>query len=214
MIARLRGELVEIATSGALLIDCNGVGYEVIPTKALTESLEVGKPCKVLVFTDVKEDSIRLFGFASSAERTVFNLLLRVSGVGTKTAREIVSSIDPQTLLRAIGQGDYAQIQRVKGIGRKSAERIVLELRDLVGGVIEADGQGSEKTEGAGTTALSDGSIADAVDALTVLGFAKADAERAVKLALDGIRSSSPDRSASRTGIDSGKLVSMALRFV
>jgi Holliday junction DNA helicase RuvA len=214
MIARLRGELVEIGTSGALLIDCNGVGYEVIPTRALAESLEVGKPCKVLVFTDVKEDSIRLFGFASSAERTVFNLLLRVSGVGTKTAREIISSIDPQTLLRAIGQGDYAQIQRVKGIGRKSAERIVLELRDLVGGVIEAEGQGSEKTEGAGTTALSEGSIADAVDALTVLGFAKADAERAVKLALDGIRSSSTDKSPSRVEIDPGKLVSMALRFV
>jgi Holliday junction DNA helicase RuvA len=214
MIARLRGELVEIGTSGALLIDCNGVGYEVIPTRALAESLEVGKPCKVLVFTDVKEDSIRLFGFASSAERTVFNLLLRVSGVGTKTAREIISSIDPQTLLRAIGQGDYAQIQRVKGIGRKSAERIVLELRDLVGGVIEAEDQGSEKTEGGGTTALSDGSIADAVDALTVLGFAKADSERAVKIALDGIRSSSGDKAASRVGIDSGKLVSMALRFV
>lgn len=201
MISRLRGILVERMQNGALIIDCQGVGYEVLPTRRLTEKLEVGAGCTVVVFTDVKEDSIRLFGFADNAEREIFNLLLRVSGIGTKTAREIISSMEPQVLLRAIGQRDITLIQSIRGIGRKSAERIVLELRELVAEFIVGDTDSASAVNPAEQRTVAD----DATAALIALGFARSDSERAVKHAYGALGSA---------GNDSGKLVAAALQYV
>ncbi len=201
MISRLRGVLVERVSNGALIVDCQGVGYEVLPTRRLSEQVEVGAACTVVVFTDVKEDSIKLFGFANNAEREVFNLLLRVSGIGTKTAREIVSSMEPQVLLRAIGQRDIALIQSIRGIGRKSAERIVLELRELVAEFIAGEADSLTPIGSSDRRTITD----DATEALVALGFGRGDSERAVKHAFGALGSAEHD---------SGKLVAAALQYV
>jgi len=207
MIGRLRGTFAEQMPSGVLIIDCGGVGYEVIPTRRLREQLELERPCTIVIYTDVKEDSIKLFGFADHAEREVFNLLLRVSGIGTKTAREIISGIEIQTLLRAIGQADVSRLQAIKGIGKKTAERIVLELRDLVAQFRATDlASGEIKLDAKGFIGIPEQQhVIDAIEALVALGFARSDAERAVSQA---------DRTAATGIFDSGKLVAEALRFV
>lgn len=201
MISRLTGTALERTSTGTIVVDCNGVGYEVIPTRRLSEQVEIGIRCSIVVFTDVKEDSIRLFGFSDTAEREVFHLLLRVTGIGTKTAKDIISGVDPQTLLRAIGQADISRLQAIRGVGKKTAERIVLELRDLVAqfGVSEVD-----STEG--KEHASEQVVNDAVEALVALGFGKPDASRAVRAAAQ--------QAGSRPPLDSGKLVAEALRFV
>jgi len=130
MIARLRGRVVA-RTSGGIVLDVNGVGYLVNATPSVYR-LGDGE-IAIEIYTHVREDALQLFGFASSAERQLFELLLGVNGVGPKVALAIVSGSTPAELTRAIAREDTARFEAIPGIGKKTAERIVLELKEKLG---------------------------------------------------------------------------------
>ncbi len=173
MIARLTGTLAEIATDHCVL-DVNGVGYLVL---ASTRTLSVIGPIggNVMLFTElqVREDSMTLFGFGSAGERDWFRILTGVQGVGGKVALNILSALDPDELSRAVAGQDKAMVARANGVGPKLAERIVRELKDKVGGVALGSA-GAVPASGGG------GHGADAVSALTGLGFKPGEANAAV----------------------------------
>jgi Holliday junction DNA helicase RuvA len=187
MISRLHGEVVEI-DGDSIVLDVNGVGYDVLCTSALLSRLSLGAKAVFSVYTDVREDAIRLFGFDSVAERHIFLLLNRVSGIGPRSSLDVVSNVAIRDLLRAIGSGDVRALMSIKGVGKKKAERIVVELKDLV------DNMAGERAESLRSMVSVDrngesspsGISSDAVSALEVLGFARRDAESAVTQALKG----------------------------
>ena len=161
MIARLRGNVVG-RSGGSLVVDVNGVGYLVHATPSVhrlgTEDVVVE------IHTVVREDALQLFGFASAEERELFELLLGVSGVGPKVALAIVSGSSPTELRRAIARDDVKRFQAIPGIGLKTAQRVVLELKAKLPDV----------EVGAGDSGLT------ARDALVELGWSLVDAERAL----------------------------------
>jgi Holliday junction DNA helicase RuvA len=205
MISRLKGEVVEI-DGDSVVIDVQGVGYEVACTSALLSRISIGAAAVVSVYTDVRENAIRLFGFDSVAERHIFLLLNRVSGMGPRSSLDVVSNVAIRDLLRAIGSGDVKALMSIRGVGKKKAERIVVELKDLVATMAgeRADSLRSALTVERGPVDQVGGLSADAISALEVLGFGRRDAEVAVNQAL-----------ASQVQFPAvGDLVREALRFV
>jgi Holliday junction DNA helicase RuvA len=205
MIGRLRGEIADI-DGDSVLIDVQGVGYELVCTSTLISRLDVGAQAVVSVYTDVREDAIRLFGFDSPAERHMFLLLNRVSGMGPRSSLDVVSNVAIRDLLRAIGSGDVQSLMAIRGVGKKKAERIVVELRDLVATMA---GERSTALRSMLTVERGGGNeraplSSDAVSALEVLGFARRDAEAAVSKAVE----------AKGAFGEVGDLVREALRFV
>ncbi len=163
MIARLRGTLAARTPAG-LLIDVGGVGYLVAATPRV--SGRVGEEVTVEIHTHVREDALQLYGFASTDERDLFELLLAVSGIGPKVALAIVSGSPPAELRRAIARDDLARFEAIPGIGRKTAQRVVMELKDKLG-----------------EPAVPGGAVGGellARDALVELGWSLVDAERAL----------------------------------
>jgi Holliday junction DNA helicase RuvA len=176
MITFLRGDFV-YKTPAVIYIDVQGVGYEVqisLHTFSQLQHLEKGL---LHIYHQVKEDDEVLFGFFDTTEREMFIQLLSVSGVGASTARMMLSAMKPEELARAIVQGQSRQLESIKGIGKKSAERIILELRDKVG----------KKYTGSNISPLINNTLEqDALNALVSLGIARQVAEQALKkLALD-----------------------------
>lgn len=175
MIARLTGILAESAVDHAV-IDVGGVGYLV---QASTRTLSVLGPIggQVMVFTEmqVREDAMTLFAFGSAGERDWFRLLTGVQGVGGKVALAILSTLDADELSRAVATEDKAMVARANGVGPKLAQRIVMELKDKVGGVALGPAGAAPKAAG--------GFAADAVSALANLGFRPAEAGAAVAAA-------------------------------
>jgi holliday junction DNA helicase RuvA len=163
VIARLRGT-VAARTAAGLVLDVGGVGYLVAATPRV--SARVGEEATVETYLHVREDALQLYGFASADERELFELLLGVSGVGPKVALAIVSGSAPAELRRAIARDDTARFEAIPGIGRKTAQRVVLELREKMP-AISSD---AEMASGAVT----------ARDALVELGWSMLDAERAL----------------------------------
>lgn len=205
MISRLHGEVVEI-DGDSIVLDVNGVGYEVSCTAALHCRLSLGTRAVFSVYTDVREDAIRLFGFDSAAERHIFLLLNRVSGIGPRSSLDVVSNVAIRDLLRAIGSGDVRALMSIKGVGKKKAERIVVELKDLVANMAgeRADSLRAMVSVERSDQATPSGISSDAVSALEVLGFARRDAESAVSQALQG-----------REAVgEVGDLIREALRYV
>jgi Holliday junction DNA helicase RuvA len=162
VIARLRGTVAARTTAG-LVLDVGGVGYLVAATPRV--SARVGEEATVETYLHVREDALQLYGFASADERELFELLLGVSGVGPKVALAIVSGSTPVELRRAIARDDTARFEAIPGIGRKTAQRVVLELK--------------EKTAIAGEATSGNGAVL-ARDALVELGWSMLDAERAL----------------------------------
>jgi Holliday junction DNA helicase RuvA len=163
MIARLRGRISGRAGTG-LIVDVNGVGYLVNATPSV-HRLGDGGDVTIEVHTVVREDALQLYGFATADERELFELLLGVSGVGPKVALAIVSGSTPAELRRAIARDDVKRFQAIPGIGLKTAQRVVLELKEKLAAFAEA-------------TAVSDELVAR--DALVGLGWSLLDAERAL----------------------------------
>jgi Holliday junction DNA helicase RuvA len=163
VIARLRGTVAARTTSGVVL-DVGGVGYLVAATPRV--SARVGEEATVETYLHVRDDALQLYGFASADERELFELLLGVSGVGPKVALAIVSGSTPADLRRAIAREDTARFEAIPGIGRKTAQRVVLELREKMAAI-------SVGAELAGGPVL-------ARDALVELGWSILDAERAL----------------------------------
>jgi Holliday junction DNA helicase RuvA len=168
MIARLRGKPVASTPEG-LVLDVGGVGYLVAATPTAVRKADGGGETTVETYLHVREDALQLYGFADRAERELFVQLLTVNGVGPKVALAIVSGSSPQELRRAILREDAARFQAIPGIGKKTADRIVLELKEKIGG---ADAVVSD----IGSTAPH----LVARDALVELGYSVADAERAL----------------------------------
>jgi Holliday junction DNA helicase RuvA len=169
MISRLRGEVVARSATGVVL-DVGGVGYLVNPTASARQRAERGGEVVLETYLQVREDVLQLFGFADAAERDLFELLLSVQGVGPKVALAIVSGSSPDELRRAIALEDTARFQAIPGIGKKTAERVVLELKEKLGSVGE--------TQAASPLAPKTHLVAR--DALVELGYSLAEAETAL----------------------------------
>ncbi len=132
MIARINGMLIDKSTS-QVVVEASGVGYLIfIPLSTYYELPEENNPIKLNIHTSLKQDSISLFGFATLAERDIFQVLLAVSGIGPKLALNILSGISVDDMIRAIRDRDLRRLTNVPGVGKKTAERMVLELRDKV----------------------------------------------------------------------------------
>jgi Holliday junction DNA helicase RuvA len=176
MIAQLRGVVVEKKLSDAV-VDVNGVGYRVhFSLLTLARLPEEGQPVRVRVRTVVREDALDLFGFLSRAEEEMFQLLTSVSNVGPRLAMTVLSGMEVRELNDAIGHGDVARLTKVHGIGKKTAERLVVELREkvkLVQLYAEADGTSAPALDVRG----------DLVSALVNLGYKAAQAEKAADVA-------------------------------
>lgn len=171
MIAKLRGLLDSFAADHAV-IDVQGVGYLVFAsTRTLSGLGAIGDEVVLHTQMQVSEDDIRLIGFASAEERDWFRLLTSVQGVGARVALAILSALSGDELHRAIAGGDHAMVSRAQGVGPKLAQRIVNELKDKAGGIVLG---------GAAPSAAPTGLAADAVSALTNLGFRPAEASAAV----------------------------------
>src|ERR671931_814820 len=136
MISRLRGEVVARSPAG-VVVDVGGVGYLVTPTASAAGKAEPGREVVLETYLHVREDVLQLFGFAEPAERELFELLLSVQGVGPKVALAIVSGSSPDELRRAIALEDTARFQAIPGIGKKTAQRVVMELKEKLGSVGE-----------------------------------------------------------------------------
>ena len=132
MIGQLKG-ILDSCSGDEIIVDVHGVGYQVtVSGSALADLKEIGSEVKLVIYTDVKENAILLFGFSSVMERQVFLLTKKVKGIGPKSAMNIVSSLGAEALLSAIGRGDTDALRKVSGIGKKTAERIIVELREQV----------------------------------------------------------------------------------
>ena len=199
MIASLTGA-VEDVEGRVVTLDAGGVGYEVRCSSACVAGLEKGRQAHVVVYTDVKDDAINLYGFADRLEKQAFMLLMQVKGVGARSASDILSHMDKLDLLRAIGAGDLAMLQRVKGVGRKTAERIVVELKDKVGEFVM-----QRRGEGARQPAVASSAFEDALQALIALGFARREAEQAL---------AKVEKTLPQGETDSGLIVKEALKYV
>lgn len=170
MIAHLQGRLVE-KTPTEVVIECNGVGYQVNISLHTFSLLPDSENLKLYTFLQIKEDAHTLFGFVEKAERELFKLLLSVSGVGASTARTMLSSLEPRQVIHGIASGDVATIQSIKGIGSKTAQRIILDLKDKVLKLYDL-----EEVSVSGYNTNKD----EALSALEVLGFNKKLAEKAI----------------------------------
>lgn len=178
MIARIEGRLV-VKTSETVVIDVGGVGYELsIPLSTYYVLPELGEETVLTVSTFMREDAIRLYGFATDEEKSFFTMLLTISGVGPKLARGILSGGDIGRLKSAIAASDIAVLTKLPGVGKKTAERMALELKDKVRelSIIPSDGS----PEGA-ESSVEEGISADVVSALKNLGYKDNAAEDAVR---------------------------------
>lgn len=171
MINFLQGKMEE-KNPAYVVINCNGVGYLVNISLNTYNLLGSNENVKILTYLSIKEDSHTLYGFATSEEREIFRLLISVNGVGTNTARMILSSLTTKDLNAAIITGDVSLLKSIKGIGPKSAQRIVLELQDKMG-KIETDSVSMPASGGSNYT--------EALSALSMLGFQKNQADKVLK---------------------------------
>ena len=170
MITHIRGRLVEKSPT-AVVIDCNGVGYFIHISLHTYSQLKDDESIKLLTHLQIKEDAHQLYGFATLMEREIFRLLISVSGIGTNTARTMLSSLTPKQIREGIAAEDVALIQSVKGIGLKTAQRVIIDLKDKILKIYDIDE----------TLLISDNTNKDeALSALEVLGFAKKNSERVV----------------------------------
>ena len=170
MITHIKGKLVEKNPTD-VVIDCNGVGY--LLNISLHTFSQIPNEENIMLYThlQVKEDAHSLFGFSSKSEREVFRLLISVSGIGANIARTMLSSLTPKQIREGIATNDVALIQSIKGIGAKTAQRVILDLKDKILKIYDIDEVSVVRNNTSKDEALS---------ALEVLGFVKKQAERAI----------------------------------
>lgn len=197
MFAHLHGELARIEAD-YVVVDVNGVGYKAyLPLAVIAQLPQIGEKVKLLISTIVKEDSITLYGFAEEAQQSLFELLLTVSGVGPKVALNILSVLAVEQVISAISSEHFHELNRVPGVGTKTAQRIVLELREKVTTLVWA--QSARKP-------MSDDqrSINDAIEGLVALGYNRNDARAAAEEAMRTLKDKR----------DTGSLVRAALKYL
>ena len=181
MITQIIGRLVEKLPTH-VVIDCQGVGYQVNISLHTFSQLSDDENIKLYTHLQIKEDSHTLFGFLTTLERSVFRLLLSVSGIGASTARTMLSSLEPQQIQRAIITEDLATIKSVKGIGLKTAQRVLIELKDKMLNLFEG-----EEIQSFPNNTIKE----EALSALEVLGYSRKQSEKVIDNAIQ----SAPDSS-------------------
>ncbi|GAA3646334.1 Holliday junction branch migration protein RuvA [Flavivirga jejuensis] len=179
MITHIQGKLTE-KNPTHVVIECNGVGYMLNISLHTFSQIPENENLKLFTHLQVKEDSHTLYGFSSLAEREIFRLLISVSGIGASIARTMLSSLAPKQVREGIATSDVALIQSIKGIGAKTAQRVIIDLKDKILKIYDID----EVSVSQGNTNKD-----EALSALEVLGFAKKQAERVV----DKIMIAQPD---------------------
>lgn len=171
MIAHLQGKLVE-KTPTDVVIDCGGVGYQVnisLHTYSLLPNTDF---IKLFTYLQIKEDAHTLFGFVEKSEREIFKLLLSVSGIGASIARTMLSSLEPKQIINAIASADVVTIQSIKGIGSKTAQRVILDLREKMLKLYDIDEV---------SIVQSNTNRDEALSALEVLGFVRKTSEKIIE---------------------------------
>lgn len=184
MISYIRGELCDIEEQKAI-VDVNGVGYGIyMPQQALSLLPPMGQQVKIHTYLNIREDAMQLFGFLTKEDLNVFRLLIGVNGIGPKAGLNILSCLSPDELRFAILSGDAKAISATPGIGKKTAEKLILELKDKLNieDMLEHAAHGGDSEDlASGTDTASNTMQAEAVQALTALGYGSAESLRAVK---------------------------------
>ncbi|HEY2921750.1 MAG TPA: Holliday junction branch migration protein RuvA [Candidatus Binatia bacterium] len=174
MIAQISGTLAQ-KMPGEIIIDVGGVGYQVlIPLNVFYQLPEIGGAISLQIYTHVREDALQLFGFNDFAEKQVFLLLISVSGIGPKLAVNILSGIPAEELARALREGDQVRLVAIPGVGRKLAERMIVELKDKFAALSPASVESARPETGSQV-------MRDAVSALVNLGYKRPEAEKMVR---------------------------------
>ena len=174
MIGFINGVLEEI-NGNTLIISCGGVGFEILASQnTISKLADVGQTVKVYTYLNVREDEMSLFGFATVEEKSMFNKLTSVSGIGPKTAISILSDISLYDLASAILAGDATAISKVKGIGKKTAERIVLELKEKVDNLVSIDKLAPQQSG-------NSQEVEYAINVLLSLGLSRFDATKRIR---------------------------------
>ncbi len=172
MIYSVRGKLIHTTTSSAV-VECAGVGYNCQTTINTLKQIKIGTEVTLYTYLNVREDAMELFGFATATELETFKTLISVSGVGPKAGLAILSQLSPEQVAMAIATDDVKTITRAPGIGKKIAQRIILELKDKLAKAAVSD-SGFSSVSGEAAAAVS-GNVPKAIEALGVLGYTPAD---------------------------------------
>jgi|TARA_B100001964_G_scaffold78525_1_gene88808 Holliday junction DNA helicase RuvA len=181
VIAALEGRLAEKHPS-RIVVDVQGVGYEVhVPLSTFYELGEPGSDVSLRIHTHVREETLALFGFSSTLELQLFERLISVNGIGPRLALTALSGIEPPELVRSVRQGDVARLTGIPGVGKKTAERMVIELRDNLPNIISAEAESASSVKGE-----ADDLRGDVLSALLNLGYHRQLAEKAINAALKG----------------------------
>lgn len=175
MFAYFRGNVYK-KIKDRIILDVNGVGYEIFMPEGDIERLTESKEAQIIASTDIKEGYIAIFGFLSEQEKSVFDKLKKVSGIGSKTALNVLSNMEPGEICMAIANEDATLISKVPGIGKKTAERIIVELKDNILKDVDISLEKAAKTKQKTNTASN-----EAVLALKVLGYSTAQITEALK---------------------------------
>lgn len=177
MIEYLKGELAEL-TPAMAVIDCHGVGYAVNISLNTYSAIQGKESCKLYIYESIREDAYVLYGFADQQERELFLLLISVSGIGGNTARMILSALTPNELISVISSENANLLKTVKGIGLKTAQRIIVDLKDKIktDTLVAATAGNGPTADAAINTEVTD----EAVAALTMLGFAQGPSQKVV----------------------------------
>ena len=176
MITQIKGRLIE-KTPTYLVIDCNGIGYEVNISLNTFSSISSEENIQLFTHLQIREDAHILYGFFTVAERTVFRLLISISGIGTSTARTMLSSLTPNEIQQAIIAEDVPKIQGIKGIGLKTAQRVIIELKDKIKSL-----HGIEEIPTAKSNTIKE----ETLSALEVLGYSRKSSEKVVDNLIHG----------------------------
>jgi Holliday junction DNA helicase RuvA len=202
MIGKLKG-IVDAIGESHVIIDVGGVGYEVQCSARTLRSLRMGEAAQLAIETHVREDAIRLFGFTSEVERAWFRILQTIQGVGAKVALSVLGTLSPRDLANAVALGDWAAVEQSPGVGKKLAQRIVSELKDkapalTVAGLnvapVAANGR-------AGSAPPAGDAAAEAMSALTNLGYQPAQASAAIAVAAKEIGADADTAKLIRRGL-------------
>ena len=181
MIASLQG-ILTFKSPGHITVEVNGVGYRVfIPLSTFYELADEGSPIALNVYTAVREDAIHLYGFRTPEEKQIFELLLSVNGIGPKLAIGLLSGVSPADFVRAVFMEDRQTLTKIPGVGKKTAERMILELRDRVIKLAPQEKREESKEEGSPDTVRE-----DALSALVNLGYKKSAARTVLERVLTG----------------------------
>lgn len=184
MIAHLSGTLLAKQPT-YVIVDVAGVGYEVsIPVSTFYELDEVGSNVQLRIYTHVREDALQLYGFKTVRERELFLRLISVSGVGPKLGITLLSGMSAEEMISSIRNNNLARLTLIPGIGRKTAERLVVELRDKVASLVSEEEEAVSAKPGAVAASSEEAAQADALSALLNLGYQRSAAEKAITTAL------------------------------